>query len=360
MKQDKFEIEEAVSLEVQQTLVKANITEFVIDELQKELTPFTQMEVTNEAEYGLMRGAAKKATNMCTPIVSLCKRGRDPHIIAQREWIKKEKDLLALVKPLKDALDARKTKWKEREQERINEAARALATLHQNREKRLLEAGFRKDGESVWRLRDWSLTQDEVTGLGVVDGELHDWIADCERQHKNLLVKERIAKEENDAIVEQARKNAERLEQLEREDKERKEKEARLQLRHDRGVELNIAANGGPWAIDRNLEDLSQEDFERLKQEVFDAAQQLAQQPEPPDDPPVFDDAPPEEPMVLDIPQPDVVDQRSDRGKLQDLLSKLEALELPTLTPENVLLEKRQQHWYNSWHKNLTEQIASL
>lgn len=49
-----------------------------------------------------------------------------------------------------------------------------------------------------------------------------------------------------------------------------------------------------------------------------------------------------------------------DKGKLLDLLNKLNALDLPKLTPANVLIEKRQHHWHQSWHKNLTEQMDSL
>lgn len=49
-----------------------------------------------------------------------------------------------------------------------------------------------------------------------------------------------------------------------------------------------------------------------------------------------------------------------DKGKLLDLLNKLNALDLPKLTPANVLIEKRQHHWYQSWVKNLTEQMDAL
>lgn len=362
MNTDKFEIQSDAVIAIQTDLANQGINEVLLTNLKAELLPLAEHEITTPEHYKLIQGAAKKLTNTRTIITSVCKRLRDPAIAYQKANLEQQKELLAIVAQVEEPILRRKEAWENIEQERMLEAARALATLHQNREKRLLEAGFRKDGESVWRLRDWSLTQDEVTGLGVVDGELHDWIDDCERQHKNLLEKERIAKEENDAIVEQARKNAERLEQLEREDKERKEKEARLQLRHDRGVELNIAANGGPWAIDRDLADLTQENFDRFKQEVFDAAQQLAQQPPPPepaDDPPVFDEAPPEEPAMTVAYVAEGIEP-SDMWKLENLLAKLIAIDLPTLTPENIEAQKRQEHWHKVWIKDLSERIASL
>jgi len=339
-------------VEVQKGLANHGINEQLLANLRADLLPLAEHEITTAEHYKLIQGAAKKLTNTRTIITSVCKKLRDPAIAFQKGVIAQEKELLETVEVVEGPILARKKAWENIEQERMLEAARALATLHQNREKRLLEAEFRKDGQGVWRLRDWSLTQDEVTGLGVVDGELHDWIDDCERRHKSMLVKEQEEKDAAAAIVAKAQADADLLAQLLREKAEREEKEARQKLREERGVELNIAANGGPWGINRDLADLSQENFDRFKKEVFDAAQQLAPPPEP-DEPPTFDEPPveptPDEPHPAGAQHPDV-------AQLRILRSAVASIQIPPMVV-HARMEKRRQDWLFDIDANINARI---
>lgn len=331
MKQDRFEIEQQADIEVQTSLANRNITEEVISNLKAELTPLIA-DIQNEAQYKLVAGGLRKAANMRGLIESVCKIARDPAIAFQKACIAKEKELVALVKEVEDPLKAKKDAWDNIEKQRMFEAAQALTTLHQNREKRLLEAEFRKDGQGVWRLRDWSLTQDEVTGLGVVDGELHDWIDDCERQHKNLLMKEQEEKDAAAAIVEQARKDAEELAQLKREKEERLAAEAKALEELERATSEQEAK-----AL------AEQQEIKRLEEEA-------AMLPEPPDDPPVFDEAPPEEPSV-EVGVPHLVfvntDRTEDKARIEGLIQRIERFEVPTLNDTRMqeLILLGQKNW---------------
>jgi hypothetical protein len=202
------DVNQAVSLVVQDKLQKAGITDQTLSELKTELEDLSKIEVVDEASFKLIHGGAMKATNARTTITKICKAGREYAISEQKAWIAAERDTISSFSAQENALKAKKDGWiakKEREEreelERKEQAIRArLVAIEQ--------FGFSKRTGSIDKGADYytnGITTVEMSAITMSDDEVWSNLLNSlrmvwEEGQAAKAEKERVATEEAERI----------------------------------------------------------------------------------------------------------------------------------------------------------------
>jgi hypothetical protein len=220
------DVNQAVSLVVQDKLQKAGITDQTLSELKSELEDLSKIEVVDEASFKLIHGGAMKATNARTTITKICKAGREYAISEQKAWIAAERDTISSFSAQENALKAKKDGWiakKEREEreelERKEQAIRArLVAIEQ--------FGFSKRTGSIDKGADYytnGITTVEMSAITMSDDEVWGNLLNSlrmvwEEGQAAKAEKERVEQEERDRL------------QAQREEHDRKERELKERM----------------------------------------------------------------------------------------------------------------------------------
>jgi hypothetical protein len=211
---------------IETTLIKHNITEAMLAEMEKNFLPLTINGINDKEGYEAVRKARIACKNTRILAVDLCKTGREKAIKEQKDWIAKEKEIVGKIKIVEDTLA-------EREDAIDNERARITQEAESKKQAILQERAVKLSGygmmllDNVYILDDIRISvlqvkeSDDFTFTSLLAAVESKWkakeeirIADEERQR--LLREEQLAKEaelkrkeEEIAAREQAIKDAE-------------------------------------------------------------------------------------------------------------------------------------------------------
>lgn len=236
------EIMEKVEKEISTTLVKFNITDAILGELQvkyKDLKINGQedkdgFEAVHEARMIIARTRVK--------ITATCKNGRELTTAINKKWISTERDLIARISPEEDRLEKMENEWKA-EKERLKfEKLQMQQNRMRDRMKELLAMGAISDGVDV-TLDDISFSQTDIR-----EADEEDYQSDILPEYKKIfdsketirLETERVQKElkdKQDQEREQFEEDKRKFEQQKKELEDQK-KEAALQKRNGRISQL--------------------------------------------------------------------------------------------------------------------------
>lgn len=220
-------------------LEKANVTEAILRRLRENAAPLLGKPITNKAEYELVHAAERACAKVRTTAIAICKRERDPAIAYQKAVITREKEVVAEIEAIEAPLKKMKADFNGIMERRMQEDAMRQAAKIKARKDRLFAIGFRFDGEKYDLPGFTSLTEEDVSGAGVDDLQLGEWLNSIEREvnehREREAEKERTAKIAADALAKQQREEAERqaavAAEQERRAKELADKEAAMNAR---------------------------------------------------------------------------------------------------------------------------------
>lgn len=261
------DVNQAVSLVVQDKLQRAGITDQTLSELKAELDDLSKIEVVDEASFKLIHGGTMKATSARTTITKICKAGREYAISEQKAWIAAERDTISSFSAQEAALKAKKDGWiahKERiEREAMEARERAIKSRFVAIEALGWQRKTQSDGEDTYELGGSVLKTTDIS-MAVDEGWdniLRSAMAVSEEVEAKREA-ERIAAEE---AAKQAEQEAERIrlaqEAIEEGARKLKEQQDAFNAKINEARRAQLITAGGIWQIDMPMEaDLSKMD----------------------------------------------------------------------------------------------------
>ena len=162
------DINQAVSLVVQDKLEKAGITDQTLSELKSELQTLSEIDIVDEASFKLVHGGTMKATSARTTITKICKAGREYAIAEQKARIAAERENIASFSAQEAALKAKKEAWIAQKERVEREALEAQERVIRARFTALEGFGFTRrtamdGGEDLYTNSDTTLAVAYVT-----------------------------------------------------------------------------------------------------------------------------------------------------------------------------------------------------
>jgi hypothetical protein len=222
-----LEVIEELPLEkqIENTLVKHNVTETVILGLKEKYGGLALRSIDNKEDYLEIKAAKKDVRQYGILTERICKKGREDAIAIQKKWLAKEKEILGKIAEVEGPLEAEIKKYDD-EQARIEmEEVRKRENAFAARQSELIKIGAAyMDG--FYSLNHVSFEADVIKN------------ADQETYEMSILAKYKAQYEKNEAVrVEEERKQKEAAESLRiaqeemaRKQKEMEEREAALAL----------------------------------------------------------------------------------------------------------------------------------
>lgn len=219
------EIAEVGFPNIDQALVKKNITQEVLSIMKKEFLVLKVNGLDDKEGYKLVDEKRKLVKKTRVLAKNICQEGRSHAIAEQKAWIAKEKEITGELEAIENYLEL-ELKAVDDEKKRIQEEKERLeATRIQNRTAKLLELGMKLEGDN-YVLNGITINTlhvriyDDFTFAGV----LAPVLAEAERLAAIKAEEERLKQEEEERF-----KKLQEEQRLERErlDRERAELEAR-------------------------------------------------------------------------------------------------------------------------------------
>lgn len=137
-----MEVQEVSLVKVIETkLVQSNVTQQVIAALKEKYGGMKLKSLDDKEGYLDIKAAAKDCAKLRTLTVKICKEGREEAVKAQKEWIKKEKEVVGDIAVVEDALDAEIAKFDAEVERLANEEKQRQETAYINRQAQLTKFG---------------------------------------------------------------------------------------------------------------------------------------------------------------------------------------------------------------------------
>lgn len=290
------EVEEMIDTEIDNSLVKQNVTETLLLRLETEYGGLKINGPDDKEGYLTVQAARKDCKGVRVLISKICKTGRAKANAEAAKWIKKEKDLSGRVSVIEDRLDADETAY---EQERDRRKALEAQKLEQQgieRTTHMVRFGVVLEGGS-WVLGNVSY---ESILVKSADPEIYQTIYNDFEAQFNLNEAEKLeAKrkaEQAELELKQAQENVKRQEKELQEKQEKMEKQLkdlRLQTRsatlESLGMRKQVPRSGFPPAyvysritvLVSDIEDKEDQEWEAIidaaKEELDKIKQEIAE-----------------------------------------------------------------------------------
>jgi len=189
-----------------QALLRENLTEKVLANLEKRAIGLTVDGVDDKAGFALVRGTRLEAKGLRTRTVKVCKSGREDAVKVQKQWIAAEKKITDRLDAVMNPLQA--------EEDRIN---RIVENERRERE----EATFKRVTDRVAAFASVGITMDFIDARDMGDEEYADTLASATFFYEGEQAEAKIETERLDAV----RIEEERLAQI-KADEEAAERDA--------------------------------------------------------------------------------------------------------------------------------------
>lgn len=201
MENTQLEVIEANVIET--ALIKNNITDQIINGLKESYLGLTINGIEDKEGFKKVEEGRKEAKKLRCLAVNICKTGREEAIKIQKDWIEKEKEVVAKIVEVESHLETESNRIKEIEKQILFEAAQK-AKLPVRKEK-LLTIGFEVADDELLKIDD--------NQFNILFNEFHEKML-AEKAEKLRLEQEQIEAERKEA----ARVEFERLAEIKRQE----------------------------------------------------------------------------------------------------------------------------------------------
>lgn len=257
---------------IETALAKENVTAQVIAKLKADYLGLTINGLDDKKGFEAVETARKECKNLRVLATKICKAGREEAIKIQKDWIEKEKEVVAEISQVEDYLEAQSSAIKEEEKRILFEAAQK-GKLPIRKEK-LMSIGIEVQDEELLKIND-----DQFNALFNEFYEKH--LAEKEAKLKAEQEKIEAEKREQERIEQERLAEIKRLKDIEeakekaRIDAENKAKAEIEQKEKERLAAIELANKQKLEAEQRAKE--TAERVEREKQEAIKKAEEEKQ-----------------------------------------------------------------------------------
>lgn len=150
MELDSEEMLPEVTLEkvIENTLIKANVTEQVISALKEKYGNLRLADIEDKEGYLDIKEARKEVRKVGILTEKLCKKGREDAVSIQKKWLAKEKEILAKIAEVEDPLNDEIEKFDNEVERKEQEAEKKRTEVYINRQTTLSRLGATYDNGS--------------------------------------------------------------------------------------------------------------------------------------------------------------------------------------------------------------------
>lgn len=134
-------IEISIEKKIETELVKANVTQAVINTLKDRYSGMKLASLTDKESYLELKAAAKECSKIRNLAVKCCKSGREDAIAIQKLWVAKEKEVVAEISSVETPLDNEIAKFDAEVERLANEEKRLQEEAYMHRTQSLTKMG---------------------------------------------------------------------------------------------------------------------------------------------------------------------------------------------------------------------------
>ncbi len=134
-------IEISLEKKIETELVKANVTQAVINTLKDRYSGMKLASLTDKESYLELKAAAKECSKIRNLAVKCCKAGREDAIAIQKLWVAKEKEVVAEIQSVETPLDNEIAKFDAEVERLANEEKRLQEEAYMHRTQALTKMG---------------------------------------------------------------------------------------------------------------------------------------------------------------------------------------------------------------------------
>lgn len=134
-------IEISLETKIEHELVKANVTQAVINTLKDRYSGMKLASLTDKESYLELKAAAKECSKIRNLAVKCCKAGREDAIAIQKLWVAKEKEVVAEISSVETPLDNEIAKFDAEVERLANEEKRLQEEAYMHRTQSLTKMG---------------------------------------------------------------------------------------------------------------------------------------------------------------------------------------------------------------------------
>lgn len=242
--------------EVQQDVQKY---ERMLEQMKADYLPVLDIPITDKKQLEASKAARMNFKNTRLEGVARLDAGCKALYANWKLWVKARDTFEKKFSDVEELFRSNEKAFEEAEERKFLEIAQAEQRRVAARKERMFQIGFKFDGSKYVLEGFAELTENEVSGLGVDDLQLGEWLNDLERQvaeHKERQEEEertrRIAAEA--MAAEQKRKDEEaaaKLAEIERREKEMQAREAAMNAKVNEARKNELVAMGmrpGQWS----------------------------------------------------------------------------------------------------------------
>lgn len=164
-------VAEEVTLEneIQQELVKANVTDTVIARLKEEYGELRLASLDDKEGYLTIKAAAKDCSKLRNLAVKICKEGRDHAVKIQKKWVAKEKEVVGKIAEVEDVLDAEIKRFDDEVDRKVEAEKKRVEEAYMARTQELTKMG------AVYLNAEFSLGNFSIEGSLVKECSQEVW-----------------------------------------------------------------------------------------------------------------------------------------------------------------------------------------
>lgn len=213
--------------------------EITLEQMTADYLPLLKTPISDKKQLEVVKAARMNFKNTRLEGVQRLDAGCKALYANWKLWVKARDTFEAKFSREEELFRAKEKEFEEAEERKFLEIAQAEQRRVAARKERMYEIGFKFDGRKYILDGFAELTEDEVSGLGVDDLQLGEWLSDIERQvieHKERQEEAaRTAKIAADALAAQQKAEADRIAaaqaELERKQQEMEQKERLMNAR---------------------------------------------------------------------------------------------------------------------------------
>lgn len=206
--------ESPLDKQIENALVKENITDKVIRQLKETFGGMTLKSIDDKESYLEIKKGRLEVRRIGILVEKVCKKGREDAVAIQKKWLNKEKEVLGKIAEVQDPLDAEIKKFEDEIARKENEEKQRREEAFMARQASLLKYGAEYRNGS-YELGELSY---EVELIKQADSEMWEGV---------ILPKyQRVYEQKESARVAEETKRREETERQEKERKELEEKQA--------------------------------------------------------------------------------------------------------------------------------------
>lgn len=231
--QDAEVVEITLEKKIETELVKHNVTEAVLSALETKYSGITLKGLEDRESYLELKQAARDCSKVRNLAVKCCKEGREDAVKVQKLWVAKEKEVIARIAVVENALDSEIQKFDDEVERKKNEERKRQEEAYMQRTQALTKMGAVYANES-FTLGEFSMEANLVkeTSQEVWEEKmLPSFTAEYQKIEAERIEQERIKTEQQAEVRRQQQ-------ELERQQEALKEQQAAFQKQQEKTARI--------------------------------------------------------------------------------------------------------------------------